>query len=236
MRLLAADTSTWAGSVALMEGEALLAEWTLQATGTHNRRLLRTIEAILAEAGMPLSSLDAVAVTTGPGSFTGLRIGLATMKALAWARGLAFCGVPTLDALAAPLSGQALPVCALLDARKREVYRGRYLPGGPPGEPRRAGDFDVLPPERAAEEICEATIFCGDGFWAYRRVFEERLGALAVPAPPPFHLIRAGFVAEIARRRIEAGGAEDPVAALPLYVRPSEAEIMHPGFPTERSR
>jgi tRNA threonylcarbamoyladenosine biosynthesis protein TsaB len=87
MKILAADTSTTSGSLALLEDESVIAEWTLRSAQTHNRRLLKAIDFLLEQAGWNLDDVDGFAVTTGPGSFTGLRIGLTTMKMLAWVKG-----------------------------------------------------------------------------------------------------------------------------------------------------
>ena len=102
MRILAADTSTASGSLALLDGENLTAEWTLRSAQTHNRRLLRSIDSLLREAGWDLETIDAFAVACGPGSFTGLRIGMTTMKVLAWTRGKLYADICSLDALALP--------------------------------------------------------------------------------------------------------------------------------------
>jgi len=103
MRILAADTSAMSGSLALLDDENLTAEWTLRSGKTHNRRLLKSIDSILREAGWDLGTIDAFAVASGPGSFTGLRIGMATMKVLAWVRAKAYASICSLDALALPL-------------------------------------------------------------------------------------------------------------------------------------
>jgi len=227
MRLLAADTSTKSGSVALLEEERVVAEWTLQSDITHNRLLLKTIDYALQQAGWSLDDVEAFAVTTGPGSFTGLRIGLTTIKTLAWATGKPLVGVPSLDALALPLAFASMPVCALLDARRKELFFAFFEPDRQSGLLRRS-PYHVGSPQKLATAITSTTLFCGDGWSLYGSVFQDMLGHLAVGAPPPFNLLRAGFVGELARRSLAAGVQDDPLTLAPLYVRLSEVEISMP--------
>lgn len=227
MKILAVDTSTSSGSVALLDGTRLMAEWTLQAAITHNRRLLSTMDFLLREVGWTLDNVDGLAVTVGPGSFTGLRIGLTTMKSLAWAAQKLYVGIPSLDALAAPLSFASMPVCTLLDARKKEVYCTLYQPNGT-GRLHREIPYQAISPDRVIEQIKVPTLFCGDGWLLYQDLLERQLGPLAIGAPAPYHIIRAGFVGELARTKFLAGEDEDPMTGIPLYVRPSEAEKNNP--------
>jgi tRNA threonylcarbamoyladenosine biosynthesis protein TsaB len=227
MKILAADTSTSSGSLALLEDGRLVEEWTFQSLATHNRRLLRTIDFLLRDAGWEIEGVDGFAVALGPGSFTGIRIGLGTIKTLAWALQKPFAGVPTLDTLAAPLAFSPMPVCAVLDARRKEVYYALFRPDGR-GALVREGSYGVSAPERLAASITSPTVFCGDGWLAYRELFTQNLGDLAVAAPGPFHAARAAFVGELAYRRFKAGDGDDPVTCAPIYVRPSEAEMKNP--------
>jgi tRNA threonylcarbamoyladenosine biosynthesis protein TsaB len=227
MRILAADTSTASGSVALMEGERIVLEWVLSSSRTHNRRLLKSIDDALNLAGWTIQSVDGFAVTVGPGSFTGLRIGLTTIKTLAWASGKAYVGVPSLDVLAATFAHSSLQICPLIDAHKKQVY-GCLYHADSSGEVRPISSYRTFAVESIAEVIQERTLFCGDGWLLYGKALKESLGPLAVEAPASSHLIRAGVVAELARRRFERGETDNPLNAVPLYVRPSEAELKNP--------
>lgn len=224
MKILAADTSTATGSVALLQDDQVLAEWSLHSAQTHNRRLLRTVDMVLEQAGCPLADVDGFAVTTGPGSFTGLRIGLSTIKTLAWSLQKPYVGIPSLDALAAAFNYTSVQVCPVLDARKKQVYFALYR-RDESGCPSRHGPYRVAAPAELIRHIAEPTILCGDGWLLYRELLQSDLGALAIAAPAPFHSIRAAFVGAIARQKILANEAEDPMAGIPLYVRPSEAEL-----------
>ncbi len=227
MRILAVDTSTASGSIALLEGARVMAEWTLQSSQTHNRRLLKNIDLFLSELGWTIDSLDGFAVTIGPGSFTGLRIGVTTIKTLAWATGKLFAGISSLDALAAPFGFAAHPICPLIDARKSEIYFAFYQPDAQ-GAIQPSTPSQVASPEQIMERIERPTIFCGDGWPLCQELFSARLGPWAMAASSPFHIIRASHVGELARKRFEEQQVEDPVTAVPLYVRPAEAEILHP--------
>jgi tRNA threonylcarbamoyladenosine biosynthesis protein TsaB len=229
MKILAVDTSTTSGSIALLDGARVMAEETVQSAQTHNRRLLKNMDHFLRELGWSLEDLDGFAVTIGPGSFTGLRIGVTTVKTLAWATGKLFAGISSLDALAAPFGFAALPICPLVDARKSEIYFALYHPDGK-GTIRLQGPYRVDSAERIGEKIKGPTIFCGDGWPLCQELLGKKLGALAVVAPAPFHVIRASQVGELARKKFEEQQAEDPLTCTPLYVRPSEAEIHHPHF------
>jgi tRNA threonylcarbamoyladenosine biosynthesis protein TsaB len=227
MNILAVDTSTGSGSIALLQDELLLAEWTLHSARTHNRRLLKVVRVLLEEVGWTLHDIDGFAVTTGPGSFTGLRIGMTTVKTLAWSLNKQYAGVPSLDALAQAFSPTPFPVCPLIDARRGEIYCALYQPDQK-GDLIRVTPYRVIPPRQVAEMVTSPTLFCGDGWLAYRDELKSAIGDPALEASMPFHGIRASFVGELARRRFLSGQSEDPARSAPIYIRPSEAEVHYP--------
>jgi tRNA threonylcarbamoyladenosine biosynthesis protein TsaB len=227
MKILAVDTSTASGSIALLDGVQVIAEWTVHSAQTHNRRLLKRIDSMLSELGWTIGQVDGFAVTSGPGSFTGLRIGVTTIKTIAWAAQKPFVSIPSLDALAAPLGFAALPICPLIDARKDEIYFSFYQPDGT-GKVQLLAPYQVDSPERIAAGIRSPTIFCGDGWPMCERLFVKELGDWAVAASAPFHIIRASFVGKLALKRFQEQQGEDPLTSVPCYVRPSEAEIQYP--------
>jgi tRNA threonylcarbamoyladenosine biosynthesis protein TsaB len=221
------ETSTLSGAAALVEGDTVVAEYRLNVAITHSERLLPAIDHVLATAGLRPADVDAFAVAIGPGSFTGLRIGLATMKSLAFVAGKPLCGVPTLDALAWSLPFAAYPVCPVLDARKGEVYTALYRTDG--GRLERLWEYRALAPEALAaaleREHGGPVVFLGDGVATYAAVLRERLGEAARFAPPAQRLPSAVTVAELARAGLERGETADPATLVPLYLRPSEAEL-----------
>jgi tRNA threonylcarbamoyladenosine biosynthesis protein TsaB len=224
--ILSLETATACGSVSLsrggLPGFRLLAECTIQQEITHSRRLLGSVAWVLQAAAVAWQDLDAVAVSHGPGSFTGLRIGMAAAKAIAMATGKPLLGVPTLDALALaspPLSGL---VCSLLDARKQEVYAAFYRLGEN-GLPAPVSRPAVLPPARLLEPVREPVLLVGPGAVAYRELWAGKEGVTLLPD----HLAqpRARHVGLLAAHLLAAGRTLEPATAAPLYVRASEAEI-----------
>lgn len=223
VKLLTIQTATPAGSVALTHGERLLGELHLDVRRTHGSWLLPAIGQLLGAAGLDAAELDAFAVTIGPGSFTGLRVGLATAKGLAIATGRPLVGVSTLQALAMQAPHAALPVCALLDARKGEVYAGLFRQDA--GLPEPLAAETVAAPERVLAGLSGPTLFVGDGAAAYRPLILRHLGEAARFLPAAYDPPRAAHAAVLAARCFAAGAAVPPAALNPLYLRPSEAEL-----------
>ena len=222
MKLLAVESATLSGGVALLDDDRLLGEITLNIAITHSERLMSAVDRLLADCGLAPADLGGLAVSVGPGSFTGLRVGLATVKALAMALDLLVAPVPTLDALAARLSFADAPVCPILDARKGEVYLSLYRWSGSGME--RQWDYLALPPESAAARLEAPVILLGDGIAACCP-WLDRLGAGARVAPAAQRMPSAAAVAVLGRAALVAGGGVSAEALAPLYLRPSEAEL-----------
>lgn len=201
--------------------DVVLAEDVEPAARSHVASLPQLVERVLARAGLDIRNVEALAVSIGPGSFTGLRIGLGFAKGLAFAGGLPLAAVPTLDALA-HVAG-AVPgetVCAALDARKREVYAALFRIG-PDGAPERLGPDEALPPDALAARLPAGTVLVGDAGEAYPGAF----GTGVVRRPFATHHPRGGVVARLGARLLGAGVAVALGAVEPVYVRPSEAEL-----------
>jgi tRNA threonylcarbamoyladenosine biosynthesis protein TsaB len=224
MKILAIDTSTRVGSIALVEGPLLKAQQILNVRTTHNQRLLPGIERILDDADWSLDDLDGFAVSLGPGSFTGLRIGLSIIKGLAWATGKPLAAVPTLDALAANVSFVPHKICPILDARKGEIYTALYLHGDE-GVPQRLTSYMAIKPEELVALISETTVIIGDGLLSYGDYLKRELGNRLVLPPPHLSVIQASCVAWLGWHKLRSGESEDVSSCTPLYVRPSEAEL-----------
>ncbi|HEY3068643.1 MAG TPA: tRNA (adenosine(37)-N6)-threonylcarbamoyltransferase complex dimerization subunit type 1 TsaB [Methylomirabilota bacterium] len=222
MRVLAVETSTLAGGVALLDDDRLVAECLLDVRVTHSERLLATIDRMLGDAGWTSRDLGGLAVAIGPGSFTGLRIGLSTVKGLAVALSLPIAAVPTLDALAAALPFAGLPVCPVLEARKGEVYTSLYRWKG--AEMRREWDYLALTPADLAGRLAEPVIVLGDGAAAVESPYAEIVPAhRRLPSP--------GSVAWLGAQRLRAGDTVGAADLAPLYLRPPEAELKRRGHP-----
>jgi tRNA threonylcarbamoyladenosine biosynthesis protein TsaB len=225
MKILGIDTSTSCGSLGLIEDDEVVAEYALFREETHSARLVPAIQALLKEAQLDLHKIDGMAVSLGPGSFTGLRVGLSTIKGLALAAEKPVAGVPTLDALASNLPFTPYMICPILDARKGEVYTALYK-DGVGGQVERLTPYQVLPPDGLLEQLPpQETIFLGYGVEVYRELIEERLGEKALFAPPHLRFLRGTTVAELGLQRFMHGEGDDIASLTPIYVRPSDAEI-----------
>ncbi len=216
MRVLALDTSTLAGSVALVEGDRTVAESLLDIRLTHSERLMPAVDQLLREAGWRPGDLEGVAVATGPGSFTGLRIGVSAAKGLALALSIPVAVVPTLDAMAAALPFAEWPVCPVLVARRDEVYVSLYRWDGT--AMRREWDYLALPPHAVGERLQERVILTGEGAPRITSPF-------AVLAPRWRWSPSAAIVGHLGAQRLRAGESVGAAELVPLYVRPSQAEL-----------
>jgi tRNA threonylcarbamoyladenosine biosynthesis protein TsaB len=216
MRVLAVETSSLAGGVALLDDERLVAEYLLDVSVTHSERLMSAVDRVLADARWTARELTGLAVAIGPGSFTGLRIAVSTVKGLALALDLPIAAVPTLDAMAAALPWAALPVCPVLDARKGEVYASRYRWDGRAMQ--REWEYLALSPEELAERLTEPVILAGDGASSIRSPHARLV-------PPPRRLPSPACVGTLGVDRLRRGETVGAAALAPLYLRPSEAEL-----------
>ena len=222
-RILAVDTSTLTGSVALCLGDRLVAESVLNVSATHSEKLLRQIDFLLEDVGWQLADLDLLVAVNGPGSFTGLRIGVATIKGLAQVLEKSVVGISSLHMLAMNLPLCPVPICVFLDARKQEVYTQmfRWTAAGPVP----AGPAQVLPPEGVLAGLPEPVALVGDGVELYQELIAKRpAGQLWLPAAPA-HQPRASLAAWLAWRDFLAGKCQKAEDLLPVYIRPSDAEL-----------
>lgn len=216
MRILGIDTSGPHASVALAVGEEVRSEERLPAGARASREILPAVERALAAAGVGVGRVDGFAAVRGPGSFTGLRVGLATARGLALATGRPAAGFCALDLLAEQAPGAAAAACALIDAGRGEIYAGIYrrVDGGW----QRSGDWRLLRPE-ALVEAAGAIVYLGPGSDAVRSLVEAAGGRIA-----PHDPWLAAQAARRLARALRAGEPPDPGTLRPLYIRPSEAE------------
>lgn len=226
MLVLAFDTSTSRGSLALVADDRLLAEYTLESAASYLNRLLVGIDQLFQDTGRTIQEVSLIAVSQGPGNFTGLRLGLSTAKGLALAVGCPVIAVNTLDALAANFSFTNLPVCPVIDAKKNEVYAAFYHCREAAGQ--LVGDYLLLSPAALAARILEPTLITGPGLERYSSLFREELGDLAVFPPPELCHVRASVLARLGRQEFTAGRIPDLDKLTPFYLRPADAELKKP--------
>jgi tRNA threonylcarbamoyladenosine biosynthesis protein TsaB len=226
--LLALDTSTTQVSVAIGDGGAVLGSVQLAGGRRHAEQLAPAIEYVRAECGVELTDLAAIAVGTGPGLFTGLRVGVTTAKVMAQALRLPVVGVPSLDLVAYPLRHAGRTVVAVLDARRHEVFAARYQPV--PGGVQRVSDYEVhAPAELVADLLADVAEFphgfllAGDGVDRFRAEFAAIDHAEV--AGPEFAAPSVGALVALATARVEREEFEHPAELRPLYLRQSDAEI-----------
>ncbi len=214
--LVAIDTSTDCASLALYDGFQVRVEHTWESPRRHTVEFLPRLVDALEQLELEAEHLSGVAVACGPGSFTGLRVGMAVAKGLALARGLPLVGVPTLDVVAAAQGRDRRPLCAVLQAGRRRIcvatYRWRRGEWHQREEPRLT-TWSAL-----AEDTTSPTLFCGEIDPAGAKALAA-LGELATLLPAAARLRRAGFLAEVAWRRLNRGETDDPATLTPIYLK-----------------
>ena len=231
MRILALDSSGLVASVAIVEkdqkDEQLIAEYTVNYKKTHSQTLLPMLDEVAKMTELDMSTIDAIAVAGGPGSFTGLRIGSATAKGLGLALKKPLIHIPTLEGLAYNLCGTNAIVCPIMDARRRQVYTGIY---------RFEGEKLIVLEDQMAigiEELGEKlkayegeVVFLGDGVPVFKADLTERIlpGKNISFAPAHMNRQRAGALGTLAFQYYEAGKTETAAEHQPDYLRVSQAE------------
>lgn len=225
MKILALDSSGLVASVAVLEDENLLGEFTMNYKKTHSQTLLPMLDEVAKMIELDLQTIDAIAVASGPGSFTGLRIGSATAKGLALALNKPIVSVPTVEGLAYNLYGSRNLVCPLMDARRNQTYTGLYE-FGEDGMQTLIGQCAVGMEEilEKINEIGRPVVFLGDGVPVFRAIIEETCRVEHSYAPPHLNKQRAGAVGALAMEYYRQGKAENAADHKPDYLRLSQAE------------
>ena len=226
--LLAIDSSTDTASVALWHQGAVVAELTWRTAQNQTRELLPNVVHLLKLAGADMKDLTGLVVARGPGSYNGLRAGMATAKGLALALELPLVGIGTLEAEALPYAESGLPIRPIQDAGRGELATALYRLSR--GRWRQLEEECLSTLEALCSEVRHRTLFCGALSFKVADQLRERLGRLAVlPAAPP--LRRAGYLAELGRRRLEAGDRDTPATLQPLYLRRPQITQPRPRLP-----
>ncbi|WP_124065238.1 tRNA (adenosine(37)-N6)-threonylcarbamoyltransferase complex dimerization subunit type 1 TsaB [Clostridium sp. E02] len=224
MNILGIESSSLVASVAIVSDQVLIAEYTVNFKKTHSQTLLPMLDEIVTMVGYDLDTIDAIAVSAGPGSFTGLRIGSATGKGLGLALSKPLISVPTIDAMAYNLYGCISRVCPIMDARRNQVYTGIYecRDGFSIVKPSCAMDLDDLIDE--LNQAGEKVIFLGDGVPVYQERLEKELKVPFEFAPAHLNRQRAGAVAELGSLYYKEGNLVSAAEHGPEYLRKPQAE------------
>jgi tRNA threonylcarbamoyladenosine biosynthesis protein TsaB len=217
--LLAIDTSTRVVGVALYDGKQVLGEVTWASQDYHTVELAPVVAELLGRTKVSISDLKVIAVALGPGSFTGLRIGLALAKGMALARHLALVGIPSLDVVAVAQPVRELPMAAVLRAGRGRLGVGWYK--SEKGTWKSTGNPEVLTAEALADRLKVPTLVCGELTDEERHQL-ARKRRIAVLASPAQSLRRPSYLAELAWRRWQAGRIDDPTTMVPFYLHFSE--------------
>lgn len=225
MRIVAIDSSGLVASVAILENDSILATYSVNYKKTHSQTLLPMLQEIMQMTEFDKTTIDAIAVAKGPGSFTGLRIGSATAKGLGLALKKPLIHIPTVDALAFNLYGVEKLICPIMDARRNQVYTGLYRFE----DDRFCVEMEQTP--MAVEELAkklnernEPVIFLGDGVPVYQSLLEQLLTVAHQYAPAHSNRQRAASVAALGMRCAAEGKFETAAEHRPDYLRLSQAE------------
>lgn len=223
MKVLAVDTSSNVATVAIMDDDLLLGEYILNHKKTHSQGLMKMIEQMLSELELTVNDIDIFAAAVGPGSFTGLRIGVATVKALAHATGKSVVSVGTLEALAYNVPYAEHIIVPIMDARRDNVFTASYIWDE---EFKEIGEPEVISIDECIDACGEFldTIFVGDGVKVHRERIVERLGDRAIFAHGGALNSRASSVAAAAMYKAKIGEVQSYIEMNPYYIRKSQAE------------
>jgi len=236
MKILGIESASLVASAAILDGDIIKAEYTACNGLTHSQTLLPMIDEVVRMSGVDMKELDAIAVSAGPGSFTGLRIGAATAKGLGLALDKPLIAVPTLAATAFNMNGCDGIICPIMDARRNQVYNGLY-------KFEDDGEFVTLVDSRALgidellDELAEGNIgvtgfepadskiyFLGDGVPVFREVIKEKLGDRAICVAANNNRQRAASLAVLGAKMFESGETVSSDDFAPIYLRKSQAE------------
>jgi tRNA threonylcarbamoyladenosine biosynthesis protein TsaB len=223
MIVLGIETSTHSGSVAIIDGDTILGEIFLNVGPSHSEKLLPMVDWLLREAGMKRNDIEGVAVSSGPGSFTSLRVGISTAKGMAFSLGIPIVGVSSLEVLSRNLLHTPYAICTTIDARRKQVYAAFFKCIG--DETIRLKEDCLISPVELLEIINEGTIFVGNGAVLYRDLIEKSLGDLAMFCTSSFNFPKASHCAQVAIKKMNSDNKGEISQLSPQYLSKADAEI-----------
>lgn len=223
MLVLGLDTSTSVAGIGLVDLDGTLAELRVNLKTDYSEKLLPSIDYLLSLAGLDINDLSGFGISIGPGSFTGLRIGLATIKGLAYATGKPIVAVPTLDAIAWQFQYAIYPIASILDARKKEIYVALYKKHRK--GIKRITPYLAMPPKDLPKIIKNKTFLAGPGVSVFKEEISRILKDKALFLKEEICYISGEAVARIGIKKLLAGEVENTESLEPLYVRETDAQL-----------
>jgi len=221
MKVLGIETSGLIGNVAICDGNKVVARKTYGKNFSHGKEIVSSLESLFHEINLEPSDIDLIAVSTGPGSYTGLRVGVTCAKTLAYGLGKPVIDVPTLDVLVENVkNNNAKTICPVLDAKRKSVYACIYDRSN--NENKRTTDFLIISADSLIDILPESTLIFGDGIAPYREIFTQK--NLTIVEDEKLCIADAADVARLGLKRYEHGIRCEINALAPLYLRKSEAE------------
>lgn len=225
MKILTLDTSSIVASVAIGDEEKLIAEYTINHKKTHSQKLLPMIEEVLERCELKTKDIDLFGVSLGPGSFTGLRIGITTVKVMAQALNKPVVGVSSLEGLAYNIPFFDGLICPIIDAQRESVYSAIYSWEGDKLNTVKQGDvFEVKDLLKHVKDLNKKTIFLGDGLNRFKDQIQEELPSISIFPNSSVVLPRASSILEIVKSKSKQGLVSEAKDILPIYMRKSQAE------------
>jgi tRNA threonylcarbamoyladenosine biosynthesis protein TsaB len=221
MKVLGIETSGLVGNIAVCDDNKVVGRKSYGKNFSHGKEIISSLESLFNEVNWEPGDIDLIAVSTGPGSYTGLRVGVTCAKTLAYGLGKPVIDVPTLDVLVENVKDtSAKTICPVLDAKRKSVYACIYERSD--NESRRTTDFLIITPNSLIEILPESTLIFGDGIAPYREIFTQK--DLTIVEDEKLCIADAADVARLGMKRYEQGMRCEINALAPLYLRKSEAE------------
>ena len=220
MKVVGIETSGSIGSVAVCDGNTVVGRHTFGKASNHGKEIVSSLEAIFNEVKWKPEDIDLIAVSIGPGSYTGLRIGVTCAKTLAYGLGKPVIDVPTLDVLAGNIKDDVKHICPVIDAKRKRVYACIYSRNN--SKNKRTTDFLIITPGELKDILPESTLIFGDGVAPYKEIFAQMKVTIIEDEKPG--IAEAVNVARLGLERYEQGERCEINALVPLYLRKSEAE------------
>ena len=224
MKILGIDTSTMAANVAVLEDDKLICEYTINTKKTHSQKLMPMIENMLKFSDLDIKEIDAIAICVGPGSFTGLRIGMATAKAMAHVNNIPLIGVNSLEILGANMDLCNRNICSILDAQRNQVYMNKYILKD--DKITELEEISIKPIDELLEEISSSNedwVLVGEAVYKYKEKIEE-ISNITIPSPAN-NITKASTLCFVARDKMLANDQVYNCYNInPMYIRKSQAE------------